>query len=183
MSPARWVFGYGSLLWRPEFLYEEAAPAWLEGYARRFWQKSPDHRGTPDAPGRVVTLVESPASRVWGVAFRVAREQADEVFARLDYREKEGYERVEVELHPVDAARETIRGVVYIAGARNPYFTGDAPLEAIAERVVRAKGPSGANREYVIELARVLRDNGVDEPHVFALERLVRDSAPGSTPL
>ena len=72
MSRPLWIFGYGSLVWRPDIPHDERRPAWIRGFARRFWQGSTDHRGVPEAPGRVVTLVRDEAARCWGAAYRVA---------------------------------------------------------------------------------------------------------------
>ena len=66
-----WLFGYGSLIWRPASPFVERRPASARGYARRFWQGSTDHRGVPEAPGRVVTLLPSAGDRCEGVAYRV----------------------------------------------------------------------------------------------------------------
>lgn len=166
-----WIFGYGSLIWRPSFPYEERVTARLRGWSRRFWQGSTDHRGVPGAPGRVVTLVESPGAACDGVAFRVREEDLADVLAHLDHREKGGYERRQVTL---DTAKGPLETLLFLATSQNPEFLGPAPLERIARQVVRSHGPSGPNREYVLELARALRDLGARDRHVFALEARVR---------
>jgi cation transport protein ChaC len=176
-NEAPWIFGYGSLVWRPAIPFEARRPAVVHGFARRFWQGSTDHRGVPEAPGRVVTLVPEPGARCWGVAYRVARGEAARVMAALDHRESGGYERRRVALH--DEASEEIwsEGYLYFAAPGNPNYLGDAPLAEIAAQVRRSHGPSGANLEYVLRLAESLREHGAEDEHVFALEAVLRERA------
>ena len=175
---AVWVFGYGSLIWKVDFPVRERAVARLHGWARRFWQGSHDHRGTPAAPGRVLTLVPAPGAVCTGMAYRVL----PEVFVHLDRREQNGYRRVTTTLHLADGRAP--HGVVYIAEAGNPAWLGDAPTPVIAGHIARAAGPSGGNAEYVLRLAAALRALGEDDPHVAELEALLRAAtvAPGSAP-
>jgi cation transport regulator ChaC len=177
MDRVHWIFGYGSLVWRPAFRYGERRPAFVEGLARRFWQGSTDHRGVPGAPGRVVTLVPQPRARCWGMAYRVEAAERDAVMAALDHREQGGYERCEVRLRMAGAGGpgdlEEAVGITYRATPDNPNYLGEAPLEAIARQVRAARGPSGTNREYVLRLAGTLRALGADDAHVFALAALL----------
>jgi len=168
-----WVFGYGSLIFRAEFPFLERRVARLHGFSRRFWQSSPDHRGTPEAPGRVVTLVENQAGSVLGVAFRIARERSYAVLSELDQRERAGYERVSVEVEFTEAPFGRACALVYQARAENPGFVANADDDSIAEIVRSARGPSGDNESYVRRLAEALRELGEDDPHVFAIERLL----------
>ena len=166
-SETHWVFGYGSLIYKADFPFLERLPATISGWERRFWQGSHDHRGTPDAPGRVVTLVESPGTPCAGMAYRV--EEA--VFEHLDHREKNGYLRFETPLQ-LHGGSEVV-GTVYIATEDNHAFLGPAPAGEIAAHIDRCNGPSGENREYLLHLAQALRDMDVEDAHVFELERLL----------
>lgn len=164
-----WLFGYGSLIWRPAIPFAERRPAHAPGHERRFYQGSTDHRGVPEAPGRVVTLVPVPAGRCAGVAYRVPDAVRDEVLATLDHRERGGYTRLELAIR-LDDARE-LSALTYVATPDNPNWLGPAPLPAIARQIAGCRGPSGDNLEYLLRLAAALRDEGADDPHVFALER------------
>lgn len=181
-----WLFGYGSLIWRPSFPYAERRPAHLEGWVRRFWQGSTDHRGVPGAPGRVVTLVEQVGARCWGMAYRLPRSERESVLEHLDHREQGGYERRVVDLDLVATENDGPRRVaalVYLATAENENYLGPAPLEEIATQVASSEGPSGDNREYVLRLAEELRAHGAVDDHLFALEsRLRRSGEPPRSP-
>lgn len=169
-----WIFGYGSLVWRPDFPFAERRPAFIEGWARRFWQGSTDHRGVPDAPGRVVTLVPVPGARCWGMAYRIAAANSATVLAHLDHREKGGYRLERVTLRFVNGSAET-SGFVYHATPDNPNYLGPAAPETIAAQVRASHGPSGPNIDYVLRLAEALREIGAEDAHVFEIERLLRD--------
>lgn len=180
MASAIWIFGYGSLVWRADFRFAQRELAWVEGYSRRFWQGSTDHRGVPEAPGRVVTLIRQPGARCLGMAYRLHAEDRDAVLEQLDYRERGGYERVEAALALPRAGGNdagSARGILYLATPSNPNYLGPASTESIALQIRDAHGPSGPNPEYLVELARFLRKHGADEPHVFELERALTSSA------
>ncbi len=166
-----WIFGYGSLIFRPSFPYEERREAWLRDWTRRFWQGSADHRGVPEAPGRVVTLVPEPGARCWGMAYRISPERVEEVLAHLDVREQGGYERHGVLLETRECV--TLEAVMYVAGPANVHYMGPATLEEIAGVVRFAQGPSGSNRDYVQRLAEALTQAGEHDAHVAELMRLL----------
>ncbi|MGM0832021.1 MAG: gamma-glutamylcyclotransferase [Pseudomonadota bacterium] len=171
-----WLFGYGSLIWKADFAYLERQPAYITGWARRFWQGSHDHRGTPDSPGRVATLIRAQGAVCHGMAYRIT----PDVLAPLDVREKNGYLREKVPLtflgQPDKAPppQATAEGLIYLATNDNPAFLGDAPLTDIAQQIAQAHGPSGSNKAYLLNLAQALRELGIDDAHVYSLEEQVR---------
>ena len=166
----KWVFGYGSLIWRPGFDFIEAHSANLHGYVRRFWQGSHDHRGVPEQPGRVVTLVPDEHQRCTGMAYLIHAETVTSTFEQLDHREKNGYERITTDLHLADG--RAVPGLVYIAPVDNFAYLGEADIRDIAEQIIQCTGPSGRNIDYLTELAQALRKLDACDDHVFELESL-----------
>ncbi|RUO20863.1 gamma-glutamylcyclotransferase [Aliidiomarina iranensis] len=160
-----WLFGYGSLIYKADFPYLQRKPARIHGWQRRFWQGSHDHRGTPEHPGRVATLIEAPAESCVGMAYEVT----PDVFAHLDHREKNGYLRFFTEFEWLDNDG-AVEGLVYVAGPDNAAYLGQASEADIAEHIAGATGPSGPNSEYLLKLAEALRELKVNDPHVFAIE-------------
>lgn len=164
-----WVFGYGSLIYKVDFPFLQRELASISGWQRRFWQGSHDHRGTPESPGRVVTLVAAPGTTCLGVAYLVDHD----VFEHLDHREKNGYQRFSATITLVDQ-RTSVPGVVYVADPENHAFLGPAPLNELAAHIHASQGPSGSNRDYVLQLAEALEALGDDDPHVHSLAELLK---------
>ena len=176
MNNEAWIFGYGSLIGNPGFSFINRRVGYIRGWARRFYQGSTDHRGIPESPGRVVTLVADPEAMCWGVAYQVTRDALAAVFSYLDHREKGGFSRQCVDFYSqADGYLHPVSNVyVYVADENNPEYLGPAPMSDIAQQIFHSHGPSGSNREYLFQLADSLRTIGVIDEHVFALEEQVR---------
>ncbi|MFC0266800.1 gamma-glutamylcyclotransferase [Kushneria aurantia] len=169
-----WLFGYGSLIYKAGFDFQQRRPAHIRGWRRRFWQGSHDHRGTLSNPGRVATLVAEEGAVCHGMAYRIG----PEVLAGLDIREKNGYRRFMTPLWFDDGdSRGTTskdegddEALVYIATEGNEAWLGEASAPEIAAHISAAVGPSGPNRDYLLLLAQSLREMGHNDAHVFAVE-------------
>ncbi|XP_017012134.2 putative glutathione-specific gamma-glutamylcyclotransferase 2 [Drosophila takahashii] len=180
-----WIFGYGSLVWKADFPYIDRRRGFVWGFKRRFYQHSIDHRGIPERPGRVVTLLPGdPAEdRVYGVAYRIAASQKGAVLDHLDYREKNGYERCSLEFHEYQnttaagGGGDPIQVIMYVATQANDSYAGDVwQVPCIARQIFSSAGPSGPNREYLFNLAAAMEQlfpGAVDE-HLEELVACVR---------
>jgi cation transport protein ChaC len=166
-----WVFGYGSLMWKPGFDHAEMRPALLEGWHRELCIWSHHWRGTEDQPGLVLGLDEGGTCR--GVAFRVAAEKADDVRAYLHAREMRG--SVYRELMPtiVFADRSTAAALTYVADRVHQQYAGHLTREERLKIIEVCRGEGGPNRDYVINTVLHLRQLGVHDAELEWLhERL-----------
>ena len=143
-----WVFGYGSLMWRPGFEHVERADALLRGYRRRLCVVSRHHRGTVERPGLVMGLDRGGACR--GVAYRVPEAAVAETLAYLDEREIAHYpvyRRSTVTVDLGSGRRQS--AVTYTVDRREADYAGALTLEQQAAIVAGAQGLSGPNPDYL----------------------------------
>ena len=173
-----WVFGYGSLMWRPGFDFIEKAPAALIGAHRSLCIYSFHHRGTQAHPGLVLGLDEGGACR--GVAFRVAQANADATLTYL--REREQVTDVYVEaMKPVsllDGSGRELEALCYIVDRGHPQYAGRLSLERQAELVRSASGLSGNNIDYVLNTVRHLEEVGIHDVELMALAQRLTEASP-----
>jgi cation transport regulator ChaC len=166
------VFAYGSLIFRPSRFFGDKRAATVRGFRRTFRQASPDHRGTPEFPGRVVTLHPEEGATCGGALYEVRDAQIDDALVELDDRESGGYDRAEVLVEARDSPR-LVRAVTWIAHPSNENHLPPSSVASVVEIVRRARGKSGTNIDYVLRLAAALRELGWCDPEVFALEAAV----------
>ena len=166
-----WVFGYGSIIWRPAMPHTVALWATVNGWSRRFWQGSHDHRGTIESPGRVLTLVPLAGEQCEGRVFGIAKADVAQILKDLDYREKNGYERQQLTVSTKELG--SIDALTYIAPVNNPAWLGEASDETIAKQIRYSVGPSGSNRDYVLSLHDALVAEGIHDKHIQTIAELL----------
>lgn len=154
-----WVFGYGSLMWRPGFVHEAAVRARVSGFRRALCVRSRWHRGTPEREGLVLGLDRGGACV--GVAFRVANDEREGVVAYL--RERELVTNVYLERTvPVRLATgESVSALTYVVDRTHPQYAGRLDPAEAAATVRGAVGHSGANPDYVLSAVAHLAALGI----------------------
>ncbi len=174
---ARWVFGYGSLMWRPGFAFEERAHGRLAGLTRAFCIYSVHHRGTPERPGLVLGLSPgaTAGSGVRGAAYRVGEADWGNTYAYLLDREQptETYREAVAPVRLDDG--RTVDALVFLSDPAHPQWAGDLAAERQAELIAGAEGLSGRNIDYLRELVSHLQGAGEPDADMEAL--LVRVEA------
>lgn len=157
-----WVFGYGSLMWRPGFAFVERRQGRLRGYHRALCVLSHVHRGTPDRPGLVLGLDRGGSCR--GMAFRVAGEFVEETLAYLKAREQTTRAYIDRTL-PVDLDDgRRVTALAYVVDRRHPQYAGDLSDADLIRLVRQGNGRSGPNPDYVRATHAHLVEMGVDDP-------------------
>jgi cation transport protein ChaC len=168
-----WVFGYGSLMWRPGFDFLERRDARLVGAHRSLCVYSFVHRGTPEHPGLVLGLDRGGNCR--GVAYRVATAKRAETIDYLRAREqvtmvyREARRRVWLD----DDPQQSVQALCYMVDRGHEQFAGRLTLDQQLHCVRQGHGRSGNNRDYVIETVRAIEKLGFRDRELHLLaERL-----------
>jgi len=167
-----WVFGYGSLMWRPGFDYLERVPARLVGAHRALCVYSWVHRGTRQQPGLVLGLDRGGSCR--GIAYKVADENRRSVVAYLRARELVTNVYLEAlrEIRLEETEPRTERALVFVVDRTHEQYAGKLAYEVLLSLVRDGVGSSGVNADYVIATATHIRELGFRDP---ILERLAED--------
>jgi glutathione-specific gamma-glutamylcyclotransferase len=170
-----WVFGYGSLMWRPGFEFIEQVPARLIGEHRALCVYSFVHRGTPEKPGLVLGLDRGGACR--GIAFRVAEKHRAATVNYLREREQvtSVYREVMRSVWLEDAARQRVSALAYVVDRGHVQYAGRLSLAEQLRHVQQGHGRSGANRDYVLATVSAIEAEGFRDRPLHQLAAMLHD--------
>ena len=168
-AAALWIFGYGSLMWRPDFAFEEAVHARVDGWQRGFFIYSTHHRGTHARPGLVLALDRGGACE--GIAYRISAGSAAQTLAYLRAREQVNgvYREAHVSARIEDGSGRHVEAVAYVAERCHPSYAGRLPLAEQVRLIRAACGISGPNLYYLVSTVQHLRTLGVHEPELVRI--------------
>jgi len=169
-----WVFGYASLIWRPEFEAMEQRSARVHGWHRALKMVSRVNRGTPECPGLVFALVAGGSCR--GVVYRIARDQVDDELPRLWAREMPN-SVYDPRWLPCRTDAGPVTALAFTLSRESPFFTGSMDEARLLEVFRTACGRYGTTLAYLMETARCLRSRGIRDRDVERLVALVRAHA------
>jgi glutathione-specific gamma-glutamylcyclotransferase len=178
-----WVFGYGSLMWRPGFEYAEKVPARLIGEHRALCVYSFDHRGTPEKPGLVLGLDRGGACR--GIAFRVAPALRDSTIEYLRAREQTThvYREVMRAVWLNNSSQQRVSALTYVADRSHVQYAGRLPLNEQLRIVRQGHGRSGNNRDYVLATVKAIEAEGFRDEQLHRLATMLHDAHVPSPPV
>lgn len=166
-----WIFGYASLIWRPEFDAAEHRPALVHGWHRALRMRSRVNRGTPQQPGLVFALLPGGACR--GVVYRLKPEQADAELERLWAREMPTGV-YDPRLLPCRTPHGTVTALAFTLSRRSEACLPRLGDEAICHILRHARGRYGSTLDYLAETAAALRERGVRDREIERLMALAR---------
>jgi cation transport protein ChaC len=171
-----WVFGYGSLMWRPGFEFIERVPARLIGEHRALCVYSFDHRGTPEKPGLVLGLDHGGACR--GIAFRVAAKHREATVGYLRAREQTTnvYREVMRSVWLNNSSQQRVSALTYVADRSHVQYAGRLPLNEQLRIVRQGHGRSGNNRDYVLATVKAIEAEGFRDEQLHRLAMMLHDT-------
>ncbi|MDP2023268.1 MAG: gamma-glutamylcyclotransferase [Hydrogenophaga sp.] len=171
-KPDLWVFGYASLVWRPEFDAAEQRLARVHGYHRCLQMWSRVNRGTPERPGLVFALMSGGSCT--GLALRVPHTQVEALFPTLWAREMPNPVYDPKWLH-CQTAQGPVQALAFTLSRRSPNYTGTLDDERYRDIFTHCRGRYGSTLDYARQTLHGLRAHGIED---HALERLLRLAPP-----
>lgn len=169
-----WVFGYASLIWRPEFHPIEQRLATVHGYHRSLRMRSRVNRGTPERPGLVFALLRGGCCR--GMVYRVARHDSAMVLDLLWEREMiTGV--YDPRWLPCRTPHGTVQALSFTLSRQSPNFTGVLDDEEVVEVLRHARGRYGTTLDYLVRTAHCLAGHGIRDREIERLVALARRHA------
>lgn len=162
-----WVFGYASLIWRPDFDFTERHPTRVHGWHRALKMWSRVNRGTPEQPGLVFALL--PGGSCQGMAFRVPHRHAEEVLHTLWGREMP-MGVYDPRWLPCATPHGRVQALTFTLSRRSPSHTGDLPPDTYRQIFRHARGRYGSTLDYARQTYDSLREHGIEDR---ALRRLL----------
>jgi cation transport protein ChaC len=169
-----WVFGYASLIWRPEFHADEQRPATVHGWHRALEMRSRVNRGTPERPGLVFALVPGGSCR--GMAYRIDKRRAGAELERLWTREMPTGV-YDPKWLPCRTPHGTVEALAFTLSRRSPAHTGRLADEQMLEVLRTSAGRFGSTLDYLLETAHSLRGCGIRDRDVERLVALAQANA------
>jgi len=168
-----WVFAYGSLIWKPEFVPAQTLRATAVGWHRSFCLEMQGWRATPEQPGLMMALDRG--GRCTGVALRLAEAERREGLRRAVRREVVFHEFADmVRWVPLATEHGPLRALVFWAGPRpGPGIALKLPLATVAHRLARACGPVGSCAEYLYNTVSHLEQMGIRDRNLWRLQEMV----------
>ena len=178
-----WIFGYGSLMWRPGFAFQARRKAHLAGYERAFCRYSFRHRGTPDKPGLVIGLRKtggdgagtgSAGRGCVGIALQPEAASLPDALSYLDEREGAGYHRILQRITFLDGRTPHAgEAWVYVPNTQHPSYFGQHDPKTIVELILQGSGESGTAYDYLVAMLQELHAMGAVEPELESIRRAV----------
>lgn len=166
-----WIFGYGSLVWRPEFAFEETRHATLTGYSRALCLWSCVNRGTPEQPGLVFGLKQGGICE--GRVYRIPNEDIVGQFRKLWLREMPSESYTPMWL-PCETTEGTIKALVFVMDTQTNAYTGELSEEETLEIVLNASGSYGPCHEYVTQTSDALARAGIKDDYLVYLSNIIK---------
>ena len=166
-----WVFGYASLIWRPEFDAAEHRSALVHGWHRALRMRSRINRGTPQLPGLVFALLPGGACR--GVVYRLRREQAEEELDRL-WKREQPTGVYDARLLPCRTPQGVVPALAFTLSKRSEACLPRLPDAEVLDILRHARGRYGTTMEYLARTAGALHERGLRDREIERLMALAR---------